>query len=305
MKTLAANVGPLYREAWEIPFTVVEEKTTGKKPRFKTLKFDNKFYLTYFSDGIKKIIYLDKPLPPKEMSAADRNFIFNVAASKFQLTKKGFRQTYFYPGSMTIDPMSSTEPFDTGYADLSELETFGVDVKTPLTVPKSAVPKSPVPTSPIPTSPVPTSPTPKSPPLSKISVPERDEIKSPESMKPPAPMSVIESNESSIPSESDSECSLVIDMDGSPPKKKAKPAPPPRRRIMTRSAKKEAETKLTEEEEVSNSETKSVSEIGDPEKAKPISKEKTKPKAAAQQHPSGSGEDDEGWQKENQDRGTS
>ncbi len=53
---------------------------------------------------------------------------------------------------------------------------------------------------------------------------------------------------------------------------------------MTRSAKKEADTKLTEEEEVSFSETKTVSEIGDPEKTKQIPasvpKEKTKPKAA-------------------------
>jgi len=87
MKSLAGNVGPLFKRAWEIPFTIREEQV---------------------GDVIKKRIFIDDPLPPKEMSAMEKNSFFNTLAVK--TTFSDFGRMFTLPDTVRLEKMNRKQP---------------------------------------------------------------------------------------------------------------------------------------------------------------------------------------------------
>ncbi|XP_046437519.1 little elongation complex subunit 2-like isoform X2 [Daphnia pulex] len=123
LSSLAGNVGPLFRRAWDIPITVKEIFVQGK---------------------IKKVIFVDEPLPPAEMSVVEKNAFFNRFAIKRQFSTV-ISKCYKYPGSgkkyghsesIGENPLNVTEDlpediFESHDVNLDSIETFGVEKSTP------------------------------------------------------------------------------------------------------------------------------------------------------------------------------
>lgn len=78
----------------------------------------------------KTVIFIDDPLPPLEMTAVEKNTIFNALAVKYQFinTNRSRHHIYHHPlkaKSPEVATHHSDDLFDS--PDLSHLETFGVE----------------------------------------------------------------------------------------------------------------------------------------------------------------------------------
>ncbi|XP_048188926.1 little elongation complex subunit 2 isoform X3 [Perognathus longimembris pacificus] len=133
--TLLNNHGPNYKEQWEIPVCVQLVPVAGSKP--------------------VKVIYINSPLPPKQMTMRERNQIFHEVPLKCMMSKN----TSVPVSAVFMDkPEESVPEMDTSSEvnecrkiethenldlnfdeDVTELETFGVTTTKP--------PKSPNPAS--------------------------------------------------------------------------------------------------------------------------------------------------------------
>lgn len=85
---------------------------------------------------MRKIVYIDEPLPPMEMSTIEKNYAFNQLALKVQFTNFYYPRYYIYPGSEANQGKSHADSdnanndedvFDAVDTDIGNLETFGVD----------------------------------------------------------------------------------------------------------------------------------------------------------------------------------
>ncbi|KAM4829115.1 little elongation complex subunit 2 isoform 4-T9 [Thomomys bottae] len=132
--TLLNNHGPSYKEQWEIPVCVQLVPVAGSKP--------------------VKVIYINSPLPSKQMTMRERNQIFHEVPLKSMMSKN----TLVPVSAVFMDkPEESVPEMDTSSEvecrkieshesldlnfdeDVTELETFGVTITKP--------PKSPIPAS--------------------------------------------------------------------------------------------------------------------------------------------------------------
>ncbi|XP_069851369.1 little elongation complex subunit 2 isoform X1 [Dipodomys merriami] len=133
--TLLNNHGPSYKEQWEIPVCVQLVPVAGSKP--------------------VKVIYINSPLPSKQMTTRERNQIFHEVPLKCMMSKN----TSVPVSAVFMDkPEESVPEMDTSSEvnecrkiethenldlnfdeDVTELETFGVTTNKP--------PKSPIPAS--------------------------------------------------------------------------------------------------------------------------------------------------------------
>ncbi|XP_038602921.1 little elongation complex subunit 2 isoform X2 [Tachyglossus aculeatus] len=123
--TLLNNHGPDYKEQWEIPVCVKMAPITGSK--------------------LVKVVYVDSPLPRKEMTVREKNQIFHEIPLEFLMSKKSF-----IPVSAVLMDKPEENPFlmscddsrsrsvetsvlgDLGFDDdVTELETFGVTAVKP------------------------------------------------------------------------------------------------------------------------------------------------------------------------------
>ncbi|XP_074151036.1 little elongation complex subunit 2 isoform X2 [Sminthopsis crassicaudata] len=137
--TLLNNHAPNYKEQWEIPVCVKIIPITGSKPM--------------------KIIYIDSPLPKKEMTVRERNQIFHEVPLDLLTTKtsaipvsavfmdKPEENIFQWDVSSDIKQCRRIETFDdldlSFDEDVTELETFGVTTNTPLkTLNTSSLPSS-------------------------------------------------------------------------------------------------------------------------------------------------------------------
>ncbi|XP_044518374.1 little elongation complex subunit 2 [Gracilinanus agilis] len=128
--TLLNNHAPNYKEQWEIPVHVKIIPVTGSKPM--------------------KIIYIDSPLPKKEMTVRERNQIFHEVPLDFLTTKnsaipvsavfmdKPEENIFQWDVPSDIKQSRRIEIFDDldmGFdEDVTELETFGVTANKPLKI---------------------------------------------------------------------------------------------------------------------------------------------------------------------------
>ncbi|KAI9555667.1 hypothetical protein GHT06_018182 [Daphnia sinensis] len=112
LRSFAGNIGPLFRRSWDIPFTVKE---------------------TNFHGEVNKVIFVDEPLPPCEMSAIEKNALFNRMAIKCQFSNVNRSRYFVYPGSGKKSEYSepaeeaSGDIFSSDNTDLDSLETFGIE----------------------------------------------------------------------------------------------------------------------------------------------------------------------------------
>ncbi|XP_007479575.2 little elongation complex subunit 2 [Monodelphis domestica] len=120
--TLLNNHAPNYKEQWEIPVCVKLIPVTGSKPM--------------------KVIYIDSPLPKKEMTVRERNQIFHEVPLDFLTTKNSAipvsavfmdkleENIFQWDVPSDIKQSRRIETFDDldlGFdEDVTELETFGV-----------------------------------------------------------------------------------------------------------------------------------------------------------------------------------
>uniref|UniRef100_A0A6I8NTS1 Interactor of little elongation complex ELL subunit 2 n=1 Tax=Ornithorhynchus anatinus TaxID=9258 RepID=A0A6I8NTS1_ORNAN len=137
--TLLNNHGPEYKEQWEIPVCVKVASISGSK--------------------LVKVVYVDSPLPRKEMTVREKNQIFHEIPLESLMSKKSF-----IPVSAVLMDRTEENPFpmsrddsrprsvetsvlgDLGFDDdVTELETFGVTaVKPSKTSDASSPPARPV-----------------------------------------------------------------------------------------------------------------------------------------------------------------
>ncbi|XP_072472580.1 little elongation complex subunit 2 isoform X2 [Notamacropus eugenii] len=126
--TLLNNHAPNYKEQWEIPVCVKIIPVTGSKP--------------------VKVIYIDSPLPKKEMTVRERNQIFHEVPLNLLTTKnsaipvsavfmdKPEENIFQWDVPSDIRQSRRTENFDdldvSFDEDVTELETFGVTSNKPL-----------------------------------------------------------------------------------------------------------------------------------------------------------------------------
>ncbi|KAM9063574.1 little elongation complex subunit 2 [Sarcophilus harrisii] len=126
--TLLNNHAPNYKEQWEIPVCVKIIPITGSKSM--------------------KIIYIDSPLPKKEMTVRERNQIFHEVPLDLLTTKtsaipvsavfmdKPEENIFQWDVPSDIKQCRRIETFDdldlSFDEDVTELETFGVTANTPL-----------------------------------------------------------------------------------------------------------------------------------------------------------------------------
>ncbi|XP_020640514.3 little elongation complex subunit 2 [Pogona vitticeps] len=121
--TLLNNHGMDYREEWEIPVSVKIVSDTGLKP--------------------VKVVYIDPPVPKKEMTVREKNQVFHEFLTEYHMTK----QSTVFAHGVVLDKLSEKPEtplealqgrqmqvadsvdldFDT---DFTELETFGSVTKT-------------------------------------------------------------------------------------------------------------------------------------------------------------------------------
>ncbi|XP_068954495.1 little elongation complex subunit 2 isoform X2 [Petaurus breviceps papuanus] len=137
--TLLNNHAPNYKEQWEIPVCVKIIPVTGSKP--------------------VKIIYIDSPLPKKEMTVRERNQIFHEVPLDLLTTKnsaipvsavfmdKPEENIFQWDVPSDIKQSRRIETFDdldlSFDEDVTELETFGVTTNKPLkTLNTSSLPTS-------------------------------------------------------------------------------------------------------------------------------------------------------------------
>ncbi|KAK4022764.1 hypothetical protein OUZ56_008211 [Daphnia magna] len=112
LRSLAGNVGPLFRRSWDIPFTIKEVNFHGE---------------------VNKVIFIDEPLPPSEMSAVEKNALFNRMAIKCQFSNVNRSRFFVYTGSgKKYEYSESAEEvpgdiFSSDNTDLDILETFGIE----------------------------------------------------------------------------------------------------------------------------------------------------------------------------------
>uniref|UniRef100_H3BDG7 Interactor of little elongation complex ELL subunit 2 n=1 Tax=Latimeria chalumnae TaxID=7897 RepID=H3BDG7_LATCH len=131
--TLLNNIGPNYSEPWELPVCVKLIPGEGQR--------------------LTKVVYIDSPLPKKEMTIRERNQIFHEAPTEFLLSKN----SYINISTMTLDKsveelmaqcnafLANSAPMRTAVLeslevdfddDLADLETFGTTTTTSLKKPK-------------------------------------------------------------------------------------------------------------------------------------------------------------------------
>lgn len=133
--TLLNNHGINYKEQWELPVCVKMLQNEGAEP--------------------VKMVYIDPPLPKKELSVREKNQMFHEVPFEFWMTKNRFVQT---PGmhldhlkkeqvsndivapSNRVEPESMELEFE---GDVTELETFGVTCKPLKTFKKPSSPVKP------------------------------------------------------------------------------------------------------------------------------------------------------------------
>ncbi|XP_027707707.1 little elongation complex subunit 2 isoform X2 [Vombatus ursinus] len=138
--TLLNNHAPNYKEQWEIPVCVkIIAATEGSKP--------------------EKVIYIDSPLPKKEMTVRERNQIFHEVPLDLLTTKnsaipvsavfmdKPEENIFQWDVPSDIKQSRRIETFDdldlSFDEDVTELETFGVTSNKPLkTLKTSSLPTS-------------------------------------------------------------------------------------------------------------------------------------------------------------------
>ncbi|XP_043845902.1 little elongation complex subunit 2 [Dromiciops gliroides] len=137
--TLLNNHAPNYKEQWEIPVCVKIIPVTGSKPT--------------------KVIYIDSPLPKKEMTVRERNQIFHEVPLDVLTTKNSaipvsavfmdkLEENIFQwdvPSDIKQSRRIETfEDLDLSFdEDVTELETFGVTANKPLkTLNTSSLPPS-------------------------------------------------------------------------------------------------------------------------------------------------------------------
>ncbi|XP_020824321.1 little elongation complex subunit 2 [Phascolarctos cinereus] len=137
--TLLNNHAPNYKEQWEIPVCVKIIAVTGSKP--------------------EKVIYIDSPLPKKEMTVRERNQIFHEVPLDLLTTKnsaipvccvfmdKPEENVFQWDVPSDIKQSRRIETFDdldlSFDEDVTELETFGVTCNKPLkTLKTSSLPIS-------------------------------------------------------------------------------------------------------------------------------------------------------------------
>nr|XP_045016836.1 little elongation complex subunit 2 isoform X2 [Jaculus jaculus] len=125
--TLLNNHGPGYREQWEIPVTVQLIPVAGSKP--------------------VKVIYINSPLPQKQMTMRERNQVFHEVPLRYLISKS----TSVPVSAVFMDKpeecasegdtsnevnecrkLETLENMDLGFDDdVTELETFGVTATNP------------------------------------------------------------------------------------------------------------------------------------------------------------------------------
>lgn len=131
--TLLNNHGPSYKEQWEIPVCVQMITVEGSKP--------------------VKVIYVDSPLPRKQMTMRERNQIFHEVPLKHIISKNTSIPVSAVfmdkPEEYTSEMDTSTEASDCRKietlenmdldfdGDVTELETFGVTTTSPSRSPSS------------------------------------------------------------------------------------------------------------------------------------------------------------------------
>ncbi|XP_051012695.1 little elongation complex subunit 2 isoform X2 [Acomys russatus] len=131
--TLLNNHGPSYKEQWEIPVCVQMISVEGSKP--------------------VKVIYINSPLPRKQMTMRERNQIFHEVPLKHVVSKTTsvpvsavfMDKPEEYTSEMDIPTEASDcrkietlEDLDLDFdGDVTELETFGVTTTSPSRSPSS------------------------------------------------------------------------------------------------------------------------------------------------------------------------
>ena len=160
------------------------------------------------SDVIRRRIFIDDPLPPKEMTAVDKNSFFNNLSVKYEFTNFVNKSRYYtLSGSQQLNKTRENllkplikQPIDVfdEVADFSSLEKFGLEklegsnsMQPPASTPNPGVEK-------------------------KVTQPQ------------PQPFNSEKENSQISGDDSDSEASLMIDLGDEPP-----PPPPPTRKIQT------------------------------------------------------------------------
>ncbi|XP_078536947.1 little elongation complex subunit 2 [Lissotriton helveticus] len=133
--TLLNNHGINYKEQWELPVCVKMLQNEGAEP--------------------VKMVYIDPPLPKKELSVREKNKMFHEVPFEFWMTKKKFAQTPIMhldhlknelvsndivSPSKRVEPESMELDFE---GDVTELETFGVTCKPLKTFKKPSSPVKP------------------------------------------------------------------------------------------------------------------------------------------------------------------
>lgn len=96
--------------------------------------FDVTFCNDVYLGESTKVIFIDEPLPPAEMTAKDKNVAFNIAAVKYTFLNQNRSRYYTYPDSKKLtNPTranSEEDIFGSCDVDTEGIETFGVDKKT-------------------------------------------------------------------------------------------------------------------------------------------------------------------------------
>ena len=136
LRNLAATLGPLFRRTWDIPVTVIEIEMDGTE-YFIKISFNRYNATFYFQGEVRKCLFIDGALPPTEMTAVEKNHLFNQIAIKSHFTNLNPRRYYAFPGSENLQyravnlPCPSdnqeTNVFEATDVDVGALETFGVD----------------------------------------------------------------------------------------------------------------------------------------------------------------------------------